>query len=152
MRLLVVGGPEAVSAGDQEMDRLRSLADELGIAKNVVFTGPQPHRRLPTFYRAVDAVVVVSHSESFGLVALEAAACGTPVVGTSVGGLSHIVTDGISGLSARQRNPSQLCRTIEVSVARSVVASAPFDRSRTSRDAYSVGTEQLMNCLRCMSA
>ncbi|MEA2509201.1 MAG: D-inositol-3-phosphate glycosyltransferase [Actinomycetota bacterium] len=106
VRLLVVGGPSG-QTGEEEMVRLRHLRDELGIADNVLFTGPQPHPRLPVFYRAADAAVVVSHSESFGLVALEAAACGTPVVGTSVGGLSHIVGDGRSGYLLEDRVPSQ---------------------------------------------
>ncbi|HEX3327823.1 MAG TPA: glycosyltransferase [Actinomycetota bacterium] len=112
VRLMVVGGPSG-QVGTQEMDRLRGLTEELGIGENVVFTGPQPHRVLPTFYRAADAAVVVSHSESFGLVALEAAACGTPVVGTSVGGLSHIVTDGISGYLLDERDPSLLAERLQ---------------------------------------
>jgi D-inositol-3-phosphate glycosyltransferase len=111
VRLLVVGGPSG-QTGEREMARLRALSDELGIADSVLFTGPQPHPRLPVFYRAADAAVVVSHSESFGLVALEAAACGTPVVGTSVGGLSHIVSDGSSGYLLANRDPSQLAQRL----------------------------------------
>jgi D-inositol-3-phosphate glycosyltransferase len=111
IRLMVVGGPSGAD-GEREMSRLQLLTDELGIAENVVFTGPQPHDRLPVFYRAADAAVVVSHSESFGLVALEAAACGTPVVGTSVGGLSHIVTDGVSGHVLDQRDPLLLAHRL----------------------------------------
>jgi D-inositol-3-phosphate glycosyltransferase len=112
LRLLVVGGPSGQS-GEQEMERLQHLTDELCISEKVVFTGPQPHIRLPLFYRAADVAVVVSHSESFGLVALEAAACGTPVVGTSVGGLSHIVNDGASGYLLDSRDPKLLARRLQ---------------------------------------
>ena len=60
--------------------------DELGLADRVLFVAPQPHELLSTYYRAADVCVVPSRSESFGLVALEAAACGTPVVAAAVGG------------------------------------------------------------------
>jgi D-inositol-3-phosphate glycosyltransferase len=113
VRLLIVGGPSG-SRGSQEMERLHRLSAELGIEENVIFTGPQPHSRLPIFYRAADAAVVVSHSESFGLVALEAAACGTPVVGTSVGGLSHIVRNGVSGYLLDRRDPKLLAQNLKL--------------------------------------
>jgi D-inositol-3-phosphate glycosyltransferase len=151
VRLLVVGGPSG-HAGAQEMDRLRSLTNELGIAENVVFTGPQPHRRLPTFYRAADAVVVVSHSESFGLVALEAAACGTPVVGTSVGGLSHIVTDGISGYLLEERDPSQLAerlRSLLQDPSLRQHLSAEAERAAT-RFSWNRATDELLALYECL--
>jgi D-inositol-3-phosphate glycosyltransferase len=112
VRLLIVGGPSGL-VGQEEMTRLHDLTDELEIRPYVTFTGPQPHVRLPLFYRAADAAVVVSHSESFGLVALEAAACGTPVVGTSVGGLSHIVNDGVSGYLLEQRDSNVLAERLK---------------------------------------
>jgi D-inositol-3-phosphate glycosyltransferase len=112
VRLLIVGGPSG-RIGQAEMERLHHLTEELQITENVTFTGPQPHPRLPLFYRAADAAVVVSHSESFGLVALEAAACGTPVVGTSVGGLSHIVNDGVSGYLLDRRDPQTLAERLK---------------------------------------
>ncbi|MFN2389997.1 MAG: glycosyltransferase, partial [Actinomycetota bacterium] len=103
--LLVVGGASG-SGGDRELARLGRLARDLGIERNVRFAGPHPHGRLPTFYRAADLVVVCSHSESFGLAALEAHACGIPVVGTAVGGLSHILRDGESGYLVDSRDPA----------------------------------------------
>jgi D-inositol-3-phosphate glycosyltransferase len=112
VRLLIVGGPSGLS-GEEEFDRLHRLTAELEITESVVFTGPQPHPRLPVFYRAADVAVVVSHSESFGLVALEAAACGAPVVGTSVGGLSHIVADGVSGYLLDRRDPQLLAQRLK---------------------------------------
>lgn len=102
---LIVGGPSG-PRGEDEVRRLQRLVTELQLEDVVRFVGPQPHSRLPFFYRAADALVVCSHSESFGLAALEAHACGTPVVATPVGGLSHIVSDGESGFLVDTRDPS----------------------------------------------
>lgn len=106
VRFLIVGGASG-SHGDEETTRLRSLVDRLGLTPQVEFVGPRQHDELPDFYRAADAVVVCSHSESFGFAALEAHACGTPVVGTAVGGLSHIVRDGVSGFLVGSRDETE---------------------------------------------
>lgn len=103
LAFLVVGGVSG-SRGQEEMDRLKELARSLGIADVVRFVGARPHSELPVYYRAADVVVVSSYNESFGLAALEAHACGTPVVGTAVGGLSHIVRDGASGFLVDSRD------------------------------------------------
>lgn len=102
---MVVGGPSG-PAGEAELRRLNHLVEDLGIGDSVRFEGIQPHERLPDYYRAADVLVVCSHSESFGLAALEAHACGTPVVGTPVGGLSYIVRDGESGYLVDTRDPA----------------------------------------------
>lgn len=102
--LLVVGGASG-AAGDRELERARELASSLGVERNVRFVGAQPHTSLPGFYQAADVVVVCSHSESFGFAALEAHACGVPVVATAVGGLSFIVRDGVSGYLLHDRDP-----------------------------------------------
>lgn len=105
LSLLLVGGASG-PGGRDEVERLGKLAVDLGIADRVSFVGPQPHHRLPLYYNASDVVAVCSHSESFGLAALEAHACGIPVVGTPVGGLSHIVRDGHSGYLVGDRDPA----------------------------------------------
>jgi D-inositol-3-phosphate glycosyltransferase len=95
-RLLVVGGPSG-PAGEAERRRLEALARSLGLSELVSFVPAQPHRSLPRYYQAADVCLVPSHSESFGLVALEAQACGIPVVGSAVGGLKAVVRHGRTG-------------------------------------------------------
>ena len=103
--LMVVGGPSGTD-GHEELARVRALARDLGVAANVRFVPPQPHNRLADFYRAADVCIVPSRAESFGLVALEAAACGTPVVAASVGGLRSLVNDGTTGFLVESRSPA----------------------------------------------
>lgn len=102
--LAVIGGPSG-PRGQAELGRLRDLVASLGLADQVRFVPPQPHELLSTWYRAMDACLVPSRSESFGLVALEAAACGTPVVAAAVGGLSTLVEEGVSGFLVEGRRP-----------------------------------------------
>jgi D-inositol-3-phosphate glycosyltransferase len=101
--LLVVGGPSGPH-GEAEHRRLVELARDLGLDGRVRFVPPQPHGRLATYYRAADVCLVPSRSESFGLVALEAAACGTPVVAAAVGGLQTLVDHGATGFLVEGRD------------------------------------------------
>ncbi len=94
VRVLIVGG--ASGTGQHGYD-LVALARELGIEDRVTFLPPQPPAELAQVYRAADVVAVPSYSESFGLVALEAQACGTPVIAADVGGLGVAVADGVTG-------------------------------------------------------
>lgn len=103
--LLVVGGASGVE-GDSEVTRIRALIQELGVGDRVRFVAPQPHHLLSSYYRAADVCLVPSRSESFGLVALEAAACGTPVVAAAVGGLRTIVDHGCTGFLVEGRDPA----------------------------------------------
>ncbi|MGI9017589.1 MAG: glycosyltransferase [Euzebya sp.] len=89
VRLVLVGGPSGNGPGVVDQPGLMALAAELGVAEDVGFLAPRAHEELAALYRAADVVLMPSHSESFGLVALEAQACGTPVVATDVGGLRH---------------------------------------------------------------
>jgi D-inositol-3-phosphate glycosyltransferase len=95
LRVVIAGGPSG--SGLQAPDTLVRLAAELGITGRVMFLPPQSRDDLVTVYRAADLVAVPSYSESFGLVAIEAQACGTPVVAADVGGLPVAVRDGVSG-------------------------------------------------------
>ncbi|WP_420832084.1 D-inositol-3-phosphate glycosyltransferase [Nocardia huaxiensis] len=96
LRVLIVGGPSG--SGLERPDALIELAAELGIADRVTFLPPQPPHKLVQVYRAADLVAVPSYNESFGLVAIEAQASGTPVLAADVGGLGTAVRDGVSGL------------------------------------------------------
>jgi D-inositol-3-phosphate glycosyltransferase len=99
----IIGG--ASGANTEEVDRLKELATWLAIDDVVRFAPPVPRADLAQWYRAADLVVVPSYSESFGLVALESQACGTPVVATAVGGLRTAVADGISGVLVDGHDP-----------------------------------------------
>jgi len=108
--LAVIGGdpdssPEAQSS---EMARLKALREQAGLTDLVAFLGKRGQDTLPYYYSAAEAVVVPSHYESFGMVALEAMACGTPVVASQVGGLAFLVQDGVTGFTVPVDEPLAL--------------------------------------------
>ena len=109
--LVIVGGASG-AAGDVEEARPASWPPSWASPSGCCSWRPQPHHILSSYYRAADLVVVPSRSESFGLVALEAAACGIPVVASAVGGLLNIVHDGVTGLLVDGRDPARYARAI----------------------------------------
>jgi D-inositol-3-phosphate glycosyltransferase len=102
--LVVVGGPSG-PRGKEHMGYVEETVERHGLADRVHLVAPQPHELLSTYYRAADVCVVPSRSESFGLVALEAAACGTPVVAAAVGGLTTLVDHGHTGYLVEHSTP-----------------------------------------------
>ncbi len=149
--LVIVGGASGPSGG-AELERLEARARDHGIADRVRFVGQQPHDRLPLYYQAADLLLVCSHSESFGLVALEAQACGLPVIGTSVGGLPDLVGDGTSGLLVDDRDPAVFARRIgEVLDDRSLRdAFSAASRERALRFSWKKTAEGFLDLYECL--
>ena len=114
LTVLIVGGDEQA---DGQRAQLEALGRSLGIADRVRFPGAVAHKTLPLYYRAADICVVPSYYESFGLVAVEALACGTPVVATRVGGLQYTVRDGQTGYLVPWRCPEPFAERIEALLA-----------------------------------
>jgi len=109
--LVVVGGPSGPQ-GDATYRGLVTLAERLGVAEAVRMVDPQPHEVISTYYRAADVCLVPSRSESFGLVALESSACGTPVVASAVGGLTTLVDHGETGFLVESRDPAAFAEPV----------------------------------------
>lgn len=109
-RLLVAGGPSGDAGSRTDVDELRKLAADLGITGAVTFVPARPQSELAGLYRAADVVLVPSRSETFGLVALEAQACGTPVVAADVGGLRAVVRRG--GTLVGGHEPAEHARAV----------------------------------------
>lgn len=114
--LVIIGGdpegdPEEVSG---EMVRLQSLCKELGLNEIVLFLGKRGQDTLPYYYSAAEVVVMPSHYESFGMVALEAMACGTPVIASRVGGLAFLVKDGETGYFVPSQDPTALAEKLRL--------------------------------------
>ncbi len=106
--ICIIGGDP--QQADEEMQRLQALREMLDLEKQVKFLGAQSQEILPEFYRAAKALIMPSDYESFGMVALEAMACGTPVIASEVGGLAFLVQDGITGYHVPVREPSALAQ------------------------------------------
>jgi D-inositol-3-phosphate glycosyltransferase len=111
-RLVVVGGPSGPEGDDFE-EALHARADEADLRGRVTFVPPRPHELLSTYYRAADACLVPSQAETFGLVALEASACGAPVVAADVGGLAALVDDRVTGRLVVSRRPAEWADAVQ---------------------------------------
>ena len=158
-QLIVVGGASG-SEGNEELEKVMQLARGLGVHNNIRFVEPQAHHMLSTYYRAADVVVVPSRSESFGLVALEAAACGIPVVASAVGGLLTIIDDGETGYLVPRRDPALFAGHIDELLAHPTMALAmgakaaekarhytwSFAAARLRRDYADVSTRDRVEC------
>jgi glycosyltransferase involved in cell wall biosynthesis len=150
--LHVAGGPEASALdADPEACRLRALAERLGVADRVVLRGRVEREAMPALFRSADAVVCVPWYEPFGIVPLEAMACGVPVVASAVGGQTDSVVHGVTGVHVPPRDPSALAAALRSLLAdperRAELGEAGarrarerygFDRiARATRDVYS---------------
>ncbi|HSL57705.1 MAG TPA: glycosyltransferase [Acidimicrobiales bacterium] len=137
--LLAVGGPSG-PVGRAELARVRALAATLGVADQVRFVDPQPHHLLSTYYRAADVTIVPSRSESFGLVALESAACGTPVVAAAVGGLRLLVDHGRTGFLVDERDPAAFAAHVRAVLGQPDLAAALSAESARQARRYTWST------------
>lgn len=111
VRLLIVG-EDSFDGDESEKERLMHFASRVGVRDRVDFLGSVAHHELPYFYSAADVCVMPSYSESFGLVALEAQACGRPVVGSDVAGLRSVVRDDVSGYLIEAHDPAMYAERI----------------------------------------
>lgn len=119
--LVIVGGPSGPH-GEKSLGGLLDLADARGVRDQVHFVDPQPHELLSSYYRAADVCIVPSRSESFGLVALEAAACGTPVVAAAVGGLTTLIDEGRTGFLVEDPTPQRYAAAVRKIFAEPLLA------------------------------
>ena len=138
-RLLIVGGSSGTH-GDSEVRRLEKLIANHGLVEQVQVFEPQPHHLLSTYYRAADVCLVPSRSESFGLVALEAAACGTAVVAADVGGLRTLVEHGRTGFRIASRDPADFAQAVQMILRSPSLAAELSRQAATAARAYTWST------------
>jgi D-inositol-3-phosphate glycosyltransferase len=114
VHLAIIGGDPNASTEQMtaEMARLQKMCRDLGLEQTVVFHGKRGQDTLPYYYSAAEVLVMPSHYESFGMVALEAMACGTPVIASEVGGLAYLVRDGETGFTIPAEEPDTLCEKL----------------------------------------
>lgn len=134
-RMLIVGGSSGME-GDDYVAEVHKLIADHGLSERITMVPPQPHHVLSTYYRAADLTIVPSRSESFGLVALESAACGTPVVASDVGGLRTLVDHGRTGLRVPGRDPDDYAAAVDRILGDPIFADALSRRSAEAASAY----------------
>lgn len=134
VRVLVVGGEGREAAGFQ---RARDLATQLEMSERVEYIGSVEHEQLPYYYSAADICVIPSYYESFGLVALESMACGTPVVAARVGGLRSTVRDGETGFLIPWHCPEPYAERMEMLLGNEALRSSLGDQARIAAQSYS---------------
>ncbi|MEE8421056.1 MAG: glycosyltransferase [Dehalococcoidales bacterium] len=134
LRLFIIGGDDN---SRHEIDRLKKLSRDLDIQERVTFLGLIKQSELPVYYNAADLCVVPSYYESFGLVALESLACGTPVVTTRVGGAESIIRQGDLGYVVDSNNPTKLAQKMELLLNRPEDDGSQADAMRTMAEKFS---------------
>jgi glycosyltransferase involved in cell wall biosynthesis len=113
LRLVIVGGSDSDKSDGEERQRIEQLVQDLGLSEQTIFAGRVGHDRLPLYYTAADVCVIPSHYEPFGLVAIEAMACATPVVASAVGGLKFTVVPEETGLLVPPQDTAAFAAAIQ---------------------------------------
>src|SRR5258707_5278633 len=132
---IIGGDPENPYDDNQEMERLKTLRGELGLDELVVFLGAKDQDTLNYYYAAAEALIMPSDYESFGMVALEAMASGTPVIASEVGGLAYLVRDNFNGYLVPVREPQALADKIRI------ILEQPVERARLGENAHQYAQE-----------
>lgn len=144
-RLLIVGGGQE---DDAELLRLKALAAQLRIQDMVTFTGAVEQERLPAYYNAADVMAMPSYYESFGLAALEAMACATPVVVSKVGGLQTFIEHGSAGYLIPRQCPEPFAHAIDTLLADPALANAMGNaaRRKASKMSWDRTAKAMLKC------
>jgi glycosyltransferase involved in cell wall biosynthesis len=153
--LVIAGGPDRSElAADPEARRLRDLAERLRVADRVRLVGQVPRDRMPALLRSADLVACVPWYEPFGIVPLEAMACGVPVVATRVGGLTDTVLEDVTGVFVPPRRPAELRAAMTALLAdprrRSLAGAAGRDRAERRYSWRQVAAETVAAYERCL--
>ena len=154
--LIIIGGELDADARKEsrEMQRLRQMVQELNLQDRVAFWGSQRQDLLPYFYSAAQALVLPSRYESFGMVALEAMACGTPVIASRVGGLKYTIEDRRTGLLVPEGNPillaDRICRVVENPAERKKLVKAA--RAKVQKFSWPQIAQKILSVYRSLPA
>ena len=140
--LFIIGGDPNLDREkmNEEMQRLQDLRIELGVGDLVIFLGKRDQDSLQYYYSAAEMLVMPSHYESFGMVALEAMACGTPVIATQVGGLQHLVQDQVTGFTIPNNNPDALEEKITILICKPELREKMSQKSTSYAQSFSWNT------------
>lgn len=155
IRLNIIGGEKGPDGEftNPEINRLIAVAEQMGINDLVHFLGSKKQSELPSYYSAADIVILPSHYESFGLVALEAMACARPVLATRVGGLAHLIEHLVTGLLSAPNAPAEMAEHIvallnDSQMAQQLGKNALLHAQSKSWDATAKEIEQIYENLR----